>query len=232
MFIANFPLKSVIQKAVVFVRRTADYAHAHPYREMERRALCDTVEFIEHEAPDALAFDTPKELLRHAMRLAPEQGIVAEFGVNEGGTIRFIARTLRGRPVHGFDSFQGLPENWSGNNMAAGYFDHAGKLPKVPRNVTLHAGWFDKTLPDFVAANPGPVAFLHIDCDLYSSTKTIFDHLGERLVPGTIIVFDEYFNYPRWRHHEHNAFMELIESRRTGFEYLAYAFRQVAVAIR
>ena len=232
MFIANFPLKSAVQKALVFVRRTADYPHAHPYREMERRALSDTVEFIEREAPDALAFDTPKDLLLHAMRLAPNDGIVAEFGVNEGGTIRCIARMFPARRVHGFDSFHGLPENWSGNTMAAGHFDHAGKLPRVPRNVTLHPGWFDKTLPAFVAANPGPVAFLHIDCDLYSSTKTIFDHFRDRLVPGSVIVFDEYFNYPRWRNHEHKAFVECVEDAGIRFEYLAYAFQQVAVVIR
>jgi hypothetical protein len=92
----------------------------------------------------------------------------------------------------------------------------------VRPNVTLHKGWFDQTLPDFVANHPGPIAFLHVDCDLYSSTKTIFQFLGDRIVPGTVILFDEYFNYPGWRDHEHRAFTELVEERGLECRWLAY----------
>jgi hypothetical protein len=69
-------------------------------------------------------------------------------------------------------------------------------LPHVSSNVTLIKGWFDQTLPPFLEKHPAPVSFLHVDCDLYSSTKTIFDSLRTRFRPGTVIVFDEYFNYP------------------------------------
>lgn len=50
-------------------------------------------------------------------------------------------------------------------------------------------GWFDETLPKFAAEVEGPAAFLHVDCDLYSSTRTVFEALGDRVVPGTVIVF-------------------------------------------
>ncbi|MBV8565314.1 MAG: class I SAM-dependent methyltransferase, partial [Methylobacteriaceae bacterium] len=114
-----------------------------------------------------------------------------------------------------------------------GSFSVGGRLPAVHSNVVLVKGFFEQTLPDFLPTfSKKSVAFMHVDCDLYSATKTVLDGLAPMLIDGTIIVFDEYFNYPRWRHHEHKAFMEFIESRRTGFEYLAYAFRQVAVAIR
>ena len=231
MFVANFSIKSAVQKALVFLRRTVDYAEMHPYLAMERKALEETVEFITRQMPDAMAFDTPKDLLRYALARVPADGIVAEFGVNGGGTMRFIASRLPDRRIDGFDSFQGLPEDWSGSNMAAGYFDRAGRLPRLPASVTLHPGWFAQSLPSFVAEYSGPLAFLHVDCDIYSSTKTIFDHLGDRLQPGSIIVFDEYFNYPNWQHHEHRAFREFIEAGSLRFRYLAYAFRQVAVAI-
>ena len=68
----------------------------------------------------------------------------------------------------------------------------------MPDNVQLHRGLFDRTLPGWLHDNIGPVTFLHIDCDLYSSTQSIFKALADRIVPGTIIVFDEYFNYPNW----------------------------------
>ena len=67
-------------------------------------------------------------------------------------------------------------------------------------------GLFDDTLPSFAKTHTQPVSFLHVDCDLYSSTKAIFDILGDQIVEGTVIVFDEYFNYPGWQHHEFKAF--------------------------
>jgi hypothetical protein len=231
MFISSFPLKSFVQKAAVFLRLPIDYALFHPYRAMQERALADTVDFIAERLPDALSFDTPKELMAHALSLAPKDGIHAEFGVNSGGSINFIAGQVPNQTVHGFDSFEGLPEDWGGNNMAAGYFNRGGRFPKVKANVKLHRGWFSESLPPFLAATPGPAAFLHVDCDIYSSTVTIFEAFRERLVPGTVIVFDEYFNYPNWRAHEHKAFEEFVAATGLKFAYVGYSFRQLAIRI-
>lgn len=59
-----------------------------------------------------------------------------------------------------------------------------------------------------------------MDCDPYSSTKTIFDFLGDRIKVGTVILFDEYLNYPGWRMHEHKAFTEFVQQRKVKFSYL------------
>jgi hypothetical protein len=232
MFIANYPLKSFIQKAMMALHLPLDYGTFHPYRAMQQRALDETLDFITSQMPQALAFDTPKDLMEHAIKQVRLEGIVAEFGVNEGGSINHMAKRLAKRQIDGFDSFEGLPENWAGNQMEAGYFNRGGKLPKVARNVRLHAGWFSDSLPKFVANNAGPVAFLHVDCDLYSSTATIFEHLSDRIVPGTVILFDEYFNYPAWQVHEHKAFVEFIARTGKSFEYIGYSFKQVAVIIK
>ena len=133
--------------------------------------------------------------------------------------------------MHGFDSFEGLPEAW-GNNPAGAYSTH-GQLPKVPANVTLHMGFFSDSLPHFVAAHGGPVRLLHIDCDLYSSTATVFDHLDERIGTGTVIIFDEYIASPRWREDEFRAFQEAVERNGWSYDYLAFNLftRQAAVII-
>jgi hypothetical protein len=231
MFIANYGLKHVVQKAAMVARLPLGYAQTHPYTGLQERAHRETLDFILAEMPDAIAFDTPRELMAHALSLVSAEGLVCEFGVNEGGTVSFIGKRLKGRQVHGFDSFEGLPEDWSGNKMSAGYFNRQGKLPKVPSNVTLHAGWFDKSLPRFVEAHPGKAAFLHIDCDLYSSTVTIFETFADRIVPGTVLVFDEYFNYPNWQAHEHKAFREFVDRSGLSFRYVAYSVQQVAVVV-
>ena len=76
------------------------------------------------------------------------------------------------------------------------------------------------------------MAFMHVDCDLYSSTKTVFDVLGDRVVAGTIIQLDDYFNYPGWQQGEHKAFQEFVESRQLTFEYLGYYRHGAALAVR
>lgn len=83
-------------------------------------------------------------------------------------------------------------------------------------------------MPRFAANQRGPAAFLHIDCDLYSSTANIFASLGDRIVPGTILMFDEYFNYPNWQAHEHKAFMEFQASSGKTFKIIGYSIQQIA----
>jgi len=229
MFIANYRLKSLVQKAAMAVRLPLGYAQSHPYSGMQARARTATLDFIAERMPEAIAFDTPRELLSYALSRVTIKGIFAEFGVNEGGSISFIAKRVPTKTIHGFDSFEGLPEDWAGNNMYAGYFNRKGRLPRVPANVQLHPGWFDQSLPKFAEAHQCPSAFLHIDCDLYSSTVAIFDALGPRIVPGTMLVFDEYFNYPNWQHHEHKAFEEFKATSGLCFRYVAYSVQQICV---
>lgn len=61
---------------------------------------------------------------------------------------------------------------------------------------------------------------LHIDCDLYSSTKTIFKYLGEKLTEGSIIVFDELIGYPGFEEHELKAFYEFALASEKKFQWI------------
>ncbi len=124
-----------------------------------------------------------------------------------------------------------MPEAWR-PGFEQGAFRRTD-LPEVAGNVDLVVGWFDQTLPGFLAERPGePVALLHVDCDLYSSTRTVFSQLGERIVAGTVIVFDEYFNYPGWRAHEYQAFQEFVRERGLRYEYLGLVPGNQQVAVR
>lgn len=97
--------------------------------------------------------------------------------------------------------------------------------------MILHIGPFTETLLGFLAANADPVAFAHIDCDLCSSTRTVLDLLGDRLIAGSVVVFDEYFNYPSWRRHEFKAFREFVTVRKITYRYLCWGYQQAAVMI-
>lgn len=145
------------------------------------------------------------------------------------GSLRYLAKQRPDQTFHGFDSFEGLPEHWY--NFPRGGFNRKGCVPRVPGNVLLHKGWFEETLPAWIKSIPDVMAFMHIDCDLYSSTKTVFNCLGNRIKPGVIIVFDEYFGYPGWEHHEFKAFQEFVKLHDVQYEYLCYAAAQVAIRI-
>jgi tetratricopeptide (TPR) repeat protein len=182
-----------------------------------------------HLAPDCRLFGLSADLLRFGLDQAQVPGLVLEFGVRRGTSLRHIAAAA-GQPAHGFDSFEGLPESWG--NELAGTFSTGTDLPAMPENVTLHAGWFDQTLPGFLAAHPGPVRFVNVDCDIYSSTVTVLTALAPRLRPGSVLVFDEFIGNRNWAAHEFKAFHEYAAAHAVRFHYIAISPFTGQVAIR
>src|SRR5271170_4220303 len=229
MFIASFGLKTSIQRWLFTLQDFWDFPRLHPAREMKRLALQESVQYAQKYMRTAVGMESSREVLESALRRVSVSGHYLEFGVYKGGTIGFIARQVGSMQLaHGFDSFRGLQEDWSGDRFA---FDAHGRLPKVPVNVVLHQGFFADTLPGWLEQYRGPAAFIHIDSDLYESARCVFELLQDRIVPGTVIVFDEYFNYPNWQAHEFRAFQELVSRCHIEYEYLGYARFQVSVKI-
>ena len=158
--------------------------------------------------------------LTEAVRIRPP-GHVLEFGVFQGDSLRHIARQVP-ETVHGFDSFQGLPEDWTfhivgPNDHPKGYFAMQDwTVFDWPGNSRIWPGWFSDTIPKWLAEVPGNIGMIHIDSDLYSSARDILFGLNERIVPGTVLVFDELYlgwedagaQYPNWRAHEWRALQE------------------------
>jgi hypothetical protein len=158
-------------------------------------------------------------------------GLIGECGVATGRTINHIARLCPVITIHGFDSFDGLPEDWT-SRMPKGFFKR-NSLPKVRKNVELHVGWFENTLPDFKTKYGNtPLQLLHIDSDLYSSAITILETLKDNIVPGTVIMFDEYLNYPGWELDEFKAWQEHVTKYNIKYEYIGRVSKHQKVAIR
>lgn len=188
-------------------------------RQLQRRGLQTTADYVERHMTNVDSVPTRFKLLDLALSHSVPDGLFCEFGVFSGTSINYIARRISSR-VYGFDSFAGLPERWS-DGFPAGHFARKD-LPQVRGNVELITGWFHETLPPFLAEHSERISFLHIDCDLYSATKTVLSLLNPRIGNGTVIVFDEYFNYPGWQDGEFKAFHEFIDSSRYGYDYLGY----------
>jgi hypothetical protein len=194
-------------------------------QQLQINALTSSADYVESKLSEAVSLSDCYAVLQESLnKVRLSEGLYLEFGVFQCTSVNFIAKKIESK-IHGFDSFEGLPEHWiDGYTKGTFKLDINQVLPKIEENVKLHVGWFDKTLPEFVSQiDPDEkVTFLHVDCDLYSSTKTIFDYLGDRIVPGTVIVFDEYFNYPSWQQHEFKAFQEFVEARKVAYKYLCF----------
>ena len=124
-----------------------------------------------------------------------------------------------------------MPEKWSGTILPEFSLTLDGNMPKVKNNVKLIKGWFDELLPNFVESNSDSVSFLHIDSDLYSSAKTILTLLKNRIKVGTVIIFNEYFNYPNWRNHEYKAFQEFVKENNVKYDYICFSKTKMATVI-
>ncbi|MCQ4120460.1 class I SAM-dependent methyltransferase [Rhodococcus tibetensis] len=187
--------------------------------------------FVLEHMPKAPVFWNPHDTLRYGLSQVELAGMALEFGVASGTTLRIIVEQLKDaqHEVFGFDVFSGLPQTWR-TGFPAGEFAQE-KMPQVP-GAQLIPGLFEDTLTDFLDKHPEPVAFVHLDADLYSSTKTVLDRIGSRLVAGTVIVFDEFFNYPGWQEHEYRAWKEFVDRTGIGFEYLGYTANHEQVVVR
>jgi hypothetical protein len=149
-------------------------------------------------------------------------GLWMEFGVFRGGTLTQIANWKKlfcgsnSQPVYGFDTFSGLPTDWRPGFGAGSFGIPNGTVISVPSNTILVKGLFIDTLPtqlrliDREYQCHTPVSFVHIDCDIYDGARDVLFLLGSRLVSGSIIVFDELFNYPGYKKHEIKALFEFL----------------------
>jgi len=176
----------------------------------------------------AANFESDLELLTHALSLKKFDGQILEFGVFSGRTINHIS-SLANQTIYGFDVFSGLPEKWWTGHEKGAFARN--NLPAVNSNVELVVGLFEDTLDTFLESHREPIALLHIDCDLYSSTKFIFRKLHDLITSGTVIVFDEYFNYPGWVHHEFKAFQEFVAYKGVKYRYDAFVSKHQQVCV-
>lgn len=161
-------------------------------------------------------------------------GDFAQFGVFRGKMARFLEPMVRGdRKLHLLDSFEGLPEDWIGPWKKGMFSLSKAQLPSFDsEKVVIHKGWFSKTGPELARLLNRPLAFIHADADLYSSTIDLLFSMNQHIVPGTVILFDEYMmaHDGEFDDGEHRAVVEWADKFGRKFEYL-WRTRWMQVAI-
>lgn len=198
---------------------------------MHRQAVEESATFAREHMTSALLFDDIDAFRSFAFSKKTVPGLNLEFGVLKGAGVNLFA-SLTSETVYGFDSFEGLQEDWTGSNAAVrGFFDQKGQLPRVRPNVRLLKGWFQDTLPPFLAEQKEKLAFANLDADTYESTIYVINELTDRIVAGTVLIFDEYFGYPGWKQGEYKAWQEFVAGKSVEYTYLAICEGKVALRV-
>ncbi|MHA6325007.1 class I SAM-dependent methyltransferase [Roseivivax sp. CAU 1753] len=199
-------------------------------------AIEDSFETFRDEMSGAMLFPEKRQIRKYCLAQAVDRldtdGLFAEFGVWRGHGVNLFAKQLPQVPIWGFDSFEGLEEDWTGHAKGgqAGRFTLGGVMPDVAQNVTLVKGWVQDTVPDWLDDQAGQrVVFAHLDLDTYTPTRFVLEALRPRLDVGSVLLFDELYGYPGWRHHEWKALQETLP--REAYRYLAFSEQAVGIEI-
>ena len=183
--------------------------------------------------------------LTEAQPLIQQGGLVCEFGVGSGRSLRMTQEILPlDQPLHGFDTFTGLPQPWG--LKPKGTYSTGGHVPVMDEcrtnankggesNVVFHKGLFRDTIPPFLIQHPSDravLAYAAIDCRLYKSTLDILESMQARIVPGTILAFSEYMGHPTWRQDEFRAWRECCKRFGWKYEYRAFSLSKRMAVVR
>lgn len=129
-------------------------------------------------------------------RVLPINGVMVEVGVYKGGTAATIASAAPAKHLFAFDTFSGIPfhDDTIDGHRAGDFSDTSidevrDNLKHIP-NVSLHQGIFPDATGDVL--KDLKVAFVHLDVDVYESNKRCLEFLYPKLLPGAIVVFDDW----------------------------------------
>jgi hypothetical protein len=127
------------------------------------------------------------------------EGAVAEVGVWRGGTSQLMTAVLPHKETYLFDTFAGLPEispDFDRDYHSKGQFSDTSdedvrRLFSKQEMVKVIKGVFPLSVKDN-ERYPANFCFVHIDVDLYQSAKDCCEYFYQRLVPGGVMIFDDY----------------------------------------
>lgn len=159
----------------------------------------------------------------------------AEFGTRNGESARILGKHLPAKSLfYLFDSFEGLPEDWDKKDKKGSM--KVKSIPKFDNNrFIITKGWFENTLEPWVLDNKDSFfSLFHIDCDLYSSTKTVLEAIDSLITPDTYLLLDDYCNgTDKHREHVFKAFQEFIltNSYKYRIIYRSFSGSQVTVKV-
>lgn len=177
---------------------------------------------------NAPKFESMEALWNAAIRQSKRE-IGFEFGTASGKTANIMS--LGFDKFVTFDWFKGLPEDWR-KGFEKGAFAQA-KIPQLAENVTVVMGLIEATLEGWLDEHGQKPDYFHFDLDLHDPTRYALDLLHIRgLIRGSVLVFDEFYNYPGFLAHEMRAFKEFVTEFGLSYEWIGRNVNHEQVAVR
>ena len=174
--------------------------------------------------------DYKKFIIEKAKENDPlNQKFYLEFGVYKGGSINFFSKYVN--TIYGFDSFEGLREDWIGNGKLKGKYNLNKNLPILNKNVTPVIGWVQDTLGPFLDKHKPEINFVHLDMDTYESTKFVLKKIKSYLTKNCCIAFDELYNYEGWKEGEYKALKETFNDNEYKYVCFCRDGQQVMIQV-
>ena len=229
-------LKSLLSFVELFLRIKVD--NKSPVDVYYDNLSQDCYKFFEQDMKKSSIFIKVEDIRKFAIHRAFNNGnkkdnFFLEFGVWKGESINLFGDFLaqHNNEIHGFDSFEGLTEDWLTHVYnPIGALSLNKKRPKVLKNVKLVTGKVQETLENFLKNKKDKkIIFAHMDMDTYASTKYALNCIKPFLQKGSVILFDEFYGYPNWQHQEYKAFKEVFSEKE--YKYIAFCASEVAIEI-
>ena len=232
------PILKFIRRILNVLKRYAYPDYSSPpsvYRIYKEHQAINCFEHFKKYFKNSIFLSTDK-IRGYALNAAKENDNASdyfyiEFGVFSGTSINFFSKNLNNKKIYGFDSFEGLKEDWVGTSVPKGTFNLNKKIPKLENNVVPIAGWIQDTLPIFLKEKNPKINFVHMDVDTYESSKFILEAIKPNLVKGAIILFDELYNFEGWDVGEYKALREVFNDNEYKFLSFATDSSQVVIKI-
>lgn len=205
------------------------------YHILQKRAAERSVDFVEKFIGSTLFFKTRDQIRDYAVDLIPDTGLLLEFGVYNGRSINYFSKQLDKkndkRNIYGFDSFQGLDEDWYGvKERKHKSWSMFGQTPSnLHSRARLSVGLIQVTLKPFLENQNSKIAFIHIDTDTYTPAKIVLEECKDYMPNGCVVLFDELIGYPNWENHEYKALKEVLKDEEYSFK--AFADNQAIIEI-
>ena len=231
MFLLGGYFEQLIRKIVEGQIGVASRFFRHDYNVVDivyKNAANRSAKIVEEVMQSAIVCRSKESLWKMAAENANPNLLWLEFGVFRGLSINYLSHFCK--KIYGFDSFEGLSEDWVGNGHRKGSFNLNGKPPKVKRNVELISGYFENTLDIFLNNNRElKIGLVHLDCDTYESTIYVLDNLKDYLIENSVIIFDDYFGAPGFEMGQYKALNEFLNKNSLSCNYLAYSRQSIAI---
>jgi O-methyltransferase len=155
-----------------------------------------------HEYKGVQIYQTPEEI-RTLQDLVKEtegvEGHIAEIGVFKGGSARAI-RAVTKKNLHLFDTFTGFPDLLDESDSKSYFVGDCAAHELFTKDFQDH----DEDVyiyPGIFPETAGPIrdkkfSLVHIDVDIYKSTKDSLEFFKNRMSPGGVILVHDYPAHP------------------------------------